>query len=336
MNQVSNLKTLSNEEINKELNFIVSNFPKKLSKHNYQLSNRLLKIDESSVSHINLQSELQRVADIMRYHLMLPQPIRVLVTDNTHSSATFETPEVILEDNLYFIRVNNDLKYQSFKQKVALIAQSMTLFLLSHEYNFEYPNGFEKNRIHNEVFGIFLGLGFLYSHANTRHKVIEKKVKKISRAGVLNQSTINKIIAKTAIVRKQNPTWILKNATFSGKLFFFWKLFGLIINYYRHKLSKTSAKRKKSERKIKTASAGDKTSFDFSHKKHQSHTSRKADTESSDLNENYMLRSEIDRMLNCSMSDCRDFEKSYRKKNHNLSERDILEKIRYDLKRDMK
>jgi orotate phosphoribosyltransferase-like protein len=325
MSQVSKVKeirTLSNKEIDKELNFIVNNFPEKLSKHNYQLSNKLLKIDESSVSRSNLQSELQRVADIMTTHLMLSRPIKVLVIDNTHASATFETIEVIFEDNLYSIRVNNDLKYQSFKQKVALIAQSMTLYLLSHKYNFKYTNGIERNKIHNEVFGIFLGFGFLYSQTNTQNVVVEGNVRKISRVGVLDQVTINKIIARTAMVRKQNPIWILKSANLSGKTFFFWELFSLIISYYKHKIFKASTK--------------GKARTTFPSKKKQSGTDKNLVTESLDLDENFMLRSEINQMLNFSKSNCSDFVRRYRKKNPNLSEKDILEKILYDLKRDMK
>jgi len=234
---------LTKQKLNRELAFVASRLPRKATKHNYQLSNRLLRVSKHKNYVNNLQDELQRVADILAEHLLLERKIKVIIIPNAEASAVFETIQISLQENLYTIRLSNDTIYQSFSQKVAILAHSLTHYALMEKYKIPSAEVSSNNKVTSEVFGIYLGFGFLYALRNTQHKVQTGNLIKTTRVGILDQKDINYLIAQTATKRKQNPVWVISNARLSEKLYFIFRLFPLLLKYYRGKVIRSPSTR---------------------------------------------------------------------------------------------
>ncbi len=209
------------------LNFLRSNLPKKPTKNNYQLTNDQLQLLKIFTLRDNLQGRLQKVADLIRIHLEINEPIKILTLDN------IEAGKFEIIDNLNCIFINANPVTQTIEQKIAILIHEMSHYHLISKHKI-IKDRKEENELLTEINAIYCGFGFFllrgYKENNTHFG--DHKTK--SKVGYINQWTIKETIIQTAYLRKQNPHWILKNINILDKPYFYFKLRELRLEYKKN------------------------------------------------------------------------------------------------------
>ncbi len=218
---------ISIDLIASKLSYLKEALPAKPTKKNYQITNKMLFI-EGIITERNLQEKLQQVADKMRDHLLIEKYIKIL-TIPTVEAGKFERI-----DDLNCIYINNSLDLQSYKQKVAILAHEMSHFYLIYQHNIYFADKNE-NELLTEINAIFIGFGFLLLEGYETFKSTRKNKQFMTKVGYIDIRTCKRTIVQTAYIRKQNPTWILKNIHFRDIPYFGFQLLNLIIAYSKAK-----------------------------------------------------------------------------------------------------
>lgn len=218
---------ISVELIALKLSYLKNLLPAKPTKKNYQLTNKMFFI-EGRINERNLQDKLQQVADKMRDHLLIDKYIKIL-TIPTVEAGKFERI-----DDLNCIYINSSLDLQSYKQKVSILAHEMSHFYLIYQHNI-FLEDKNENELLTEINAIFIGFGFLLLEGYETFKSTRKNRKFMTKVGYIDIRTCKRTIVQTAYIRKQNPTWILKNVKFSTFPYFGFKLFNLLRIYFKAK-----------------------------------------------------------------------------------------------------
>lgn len=214
--------SIENQDIKECVLFLKKNLPKKCTKNNYQLTHKILGAQFNITQ--GIQGKLQMIADLMREHLEIYEPIKIITLNNI-DAGKFE-----MIDNLNCIFINGVIGVQDFYQKVAILAHEMSHFYLMRKHYIIKPIE-KENELLTEINAIYIGFGFLLLKG---YKVNENKTKNRitkSKVGYINQKTIKEAIIETAYSRKQKPQWIIENSVISQKLYFYFKLRKLIKEY---------------------------------------------------------------------------------------------------------
>lgn len=224
-NSFNYFNSISDSEIDQNLDFLQQKLPKKSTKANYQLSKQLLEINYYSFTPDKLQQSLQNIADKMRAHLQIQRPIKILTMKNVEGGK-FERI-----DGLNCIYINESLVNQNYRQKVAILAHEMSHYYLIYQHGIQLPT-VDENELLTELNAIYTGLGLLLLDG---YKIFEKRSGNTlhkSKVGYIKTDIVRKTIVKTAYLRKQNPIWILKNVSIGNFFYFSFHLFSLIKEYY--------------------------------------------------------------------------------------------------------
>ncbi|MDO6490981.1 MULTISPECIES: hypothetical protein [unclassified Cellulophaga] len=186
----------------KILMFLKESLPKKCTRSNYQLTQNLLHKPFSY--ELNLQEKLQIIADEMREHLLIKEPIRILTLNNVEAGK-FE-----MIDNFNCIYINANTNTQNFHQKIAILAHEMSHYYLMRKHNIK-KEFVKENELLTELNAVYCGFGFLLYNGYHEEKVeIGNKIHK-HKVGYISTKVIQETIIQTAYVRKQNPNHIMKN-----------------------------------------------------------------------------------------------------------------------------
>lgn len=187
-NQIKELVKLLHEEL-----------PAKSTKNNYQLNLGMLFDGNKSV--MPLEQELQEAANKMCKHLLLKKPIKVITLANV-GAGKYERI-----GNMSTIYVNKDLTKQNIKQKLAILAHEMAHYFLDvKQIKFSETN---KNELLTEICTIYIGFGLILLNGYKFN--LDAKNNGYSKVGYVDEKVILEAIIQTAIIRKQNPMWLLKN-----------------------------------------------------------------------------------------------------------------------------
>jgi hypothetical protein len=206
--------TIEKDDIIKFITILKEKLPNKPTKNNYQLTHKMINAEYNITQ--NIQEKLQQISDIMREHLQINEPIKIITISNV-DAGKFE-----MIDNLNCIFINNDISKQDFFQKVAILAHEMSHYYLIRKHNI-LLNDEKENEFLTELNAIFVGFGFLMLKGYKEKKTQIGNVIHKSTVGYININTIKETIIQTAYIRKQKPQWIIENVGFGEKLFFFCK-----------------------------------------------------------------------------------------------------------------
>lgn len=325
--------SISSKDIDIALRKIRNHFSGKISMSNFQLNNELVGLTKKRLEYFNsneiidfeLQSELQKIANTIARHLLITRQIKVIVYKRLDNNSTFEN----IDNELFCIKISNDLQNQTIAQKITLITQGLLTYKLPDSNGlFSKIIEFDKDMT-RALYGIYAGVGFLFLNRNTVNEKFLRKEDNSGYQNIINSVKspsdwfVSRAIAKTALLRKQNPIWIIQNSPIKYFPYYVFKFLNLIFKYYKVKLGRKN--------KAKNSKIYGFTNSNFSNQK------GKIDIEDTlELDKNRLMRNEINLLLRGTKSSCNDFEVLYRRKYQHLNEEDVLDKILYDLKRDMR
>ena len=226
--------SLTSEDIEKKLSYLIKVLPRKPSKKNYQLSKKLLKINKK-VTENDLQNNLQEIADRMREHLQINRYVKILTISNVEAGK-FERI-----DDLNCIYINGNLSVQNYQQKIAILAHEMSHYYLIYQHKIHLADTNE-NELLTELNAIYIGFGFLLLKGYKTFEEQKGNTIYRLRVGYIETPIVKKVIIRTAYIRKQNPIWILKNIGLVNVPYFTIKLFKLIRYYYQVKYKRITKK----------------------------------------------------------------------------------------------
>ena len=86
----------SSKSLEEKLAYLYTHLPRKPTRNNYQLSNKLLQANTKGAIG-DLQQKLQLIADKMRDHLLIKKDIKILTISNI-SGGKFEQIDNVLEE----------------------------------------------------------------------------------------------------------------------------------------------------------------------------------------------------------------------------------------------
>lgn len=218
--------TIEKDDIIKFINILKEKLPNKPTKNNYQLTHKMINA-ECNITQ-NIQEKLQQISDLMREHLQINEPIKIITIRN------IDAGKFQMIDNLNCIFINDDISKQDFFQKIAILAHEMSHYYLIRKHNI-LLNDEKENEFLTELNAIFVGFGFLLLKGYKEKETQIGNVINKNTLGYINLKTIKETIIQTAYIRKQKPQWIIKNASFGDKLFFYIKLNKLIKQYKQSK-----------------------------------------------------------------------------------------------------
>ncbi|MFV8354776.1 hypothetical protein ACNQGB_01155 [Flavobacterium sp. XS1P32] len=212
----------SKNEVSEIVWFLKNNLSKKPTQLNYQLTHYYFNA-QFNIS-IDIEKKLQTIADLMRIHLLITEPIKVILLSNI-DAGKFQTI-----DGLNCIFINASTVNQTFKQKVAILAHEMSHYQLIIKHGIEKKSE-KENELLTEINAIYCGFGFLLLEGYKFNEV--KKGNEIfkSKVGYIDTKVVKEAIVQTAYIRKQKPQWIIDNVQFNYKLYFYFRLFKLFIVY---------------------------------------------------------------------------------------------------------
>ncbi|BDD08056.1 hypothetical protein FUAX_04880 [Fulvitalea axinellae] len=206
---------IGHAEIERTVQFLKERLPKKCTLYNYQLSHEMLGAQYLITQ--NVERKLQRIADMMREHLLIEEPIRIMMIDHI-GAGKFE-----MIDNLSCIFINSDTLTQNFHQKVAILAHEMCHYYLIRKHGIIKEID-KENELLTEIGSVYIGFGFLLLKGYEENKIESGKKITTSRVGYISTEVVRKSIVSTAYARKQQPKWIVKNAGLAHKPYFYFKL----------------------------------------------------------------------------------------------------------------
>jgi len=215
---------IDKQKIKAELNFLKKRLPKKCTKYNYQLLNTFLTSKIEFGMHI--QEKLQKVADAMREHLLIKEPIKIITIKNI-DAGKFETI-----GNLNCIYINENTSTQDFFQKTAILAHEMSHYYLIRKHGIIRKNENE-NELLTEIATIYCGFGLILFEGYKNIKSDRGNYSLESKVGYINTNTIKEAIIQTAYLRKQNPEFIMNNLNLNmfDKLIIRWRFRELTKKY---------------------------------------------------------------------------------------------------------
>lgn len=219
---------ITTKDIKDYLSELKSRLPQKSTKNNYQLP--ISYFNSFFEEYESLQFKLQKVADKMREHLFIAEPIKVLTMQNV-DAGKFE-----MIDNLNCIYVNNNLRYHTLNQKIAILAHEMSHYYLMRKHNIVKPIERE-NELLTELNAVYCGFGLLLSQGYEVNETRELNKVTSTKVGYIKVKIIKRAIVETAFIRKQKPHWIVNNVHLLEKLSYYIQLRPLFKEYKRVKKS---------------------------------------------------------------------------------------------------
>jgi len=196
---------LTTEQIREKIGFLRSQLPQKLTGKNYQLTYKHIGIPApKKVKQPELQSVLQQAADHMCAHLLIARPVRILLLDNVPAGKFQQI------DGLPCIFVNSDMTAQNIWQKIAIVAHELSHYYLIHQHRIWLDDELE-NELLTEVNAVLTGFGFLLHKGYSSYLVRRSSGNTTSKVGYIDIDSVKRIILQTAIERRQQPLWVIKN-----------------------------------------------------------------------------------------------------------------------------
>ena len=229
---------LQRSDVQEQIRFLRQRLPRRATAKNYQLT--LAMVKKATWRSANLQEHLQRMADLLCKHLRITRRVAV-VTINTVDAGRFQ-----IDDGLITIFVNSDLKDQNYAQKVAILAHELSHYYLMHQHGIIIPNE-RDNELLTEINAVYTGMGFLLLKGyQPNERQMGNKVYR-STVGYVNPETVLQAIQETAIARRQQPWWVLRNLGFPYNLQSVGPLWPLIKDYYAARRARKAAATKENE-----------------------------------------------------------------------------------------
>lgn len=224
---------IDNAKVKQIITFLKTNLPKKPTKNNYQLPNNFLHKE----FHINmsLQDRLQKMADVMREHLLIEEPIKIMTMKNI-DAGKFE-----MIGGLNCIYINESLEKQDFLQKTAILAHEMSHYFLIRKHKIYIENE-KENELLTELNAIFCGFGVILFEGYKQLKFRRGNKEITSKVGYIDRRVVKEAIIETAYIRRQNPLFIINNLNLNilDKGLFYLRLRKLIQEYKKAKAKKSA------------------------------------------------------------------------------------------------
>lgn len=212
--------------------FLKSSLPQKSTKVNYQLSYEHINSKETYFTSSNIQQKLQKVADLMREHLLIEEPIKIITIKNI-DAGKFE-----MIDDLNCIYINSDTDNQCYHQKLAILAHEMSHYYLMRKHKIIKDNE-KENELLTEINTVYCGFGFFLLNGYKTKKISKGSENQYSKIGYIDLEVVKEAIIQTAYIRKQKPQWIIKNLNFLDKILLYDRFSDLKKEYRKAKKKTT-------------------------------------------------------------------------------------------------
>ena len=193
---------IDKQKIKNTLEFLKKRLPKKCTKYNYQLLNTFLTTEVKFG--MTIQEKLQKVADSMREHLFIDEPIKIITIKN------IEAGKFEMIDDLNCIYINENTSTQDFFQKIAILAHEMSHYYLIRKHGILKENE-KENKLLTEINTVYCGFGLILFEGYKNIKTNRGKYTLNSKVGYINLDVIKETIIQTAYIRKQKPQFIMDN-----------------------------------------------------------------------------------------------------------------------------
>ena len=228
--------TVLPSKIRDGIQYLRDHLPRKASRRNYQLSPKLLGLDRQ-LKKLPLQQGLQQVADEMCIHLHITKPIKVLTVGHI-DGGRFE-----MNAGLNTIFINDNLKYQTFAQKVAILAHEVSHYYLMFQHNIRIPDE-KANELLTEINAVYVGFGLILLKGYQVYETRTGRYIRKSKVGYISEKIVFEILMQTTYARRQQPFWVWRNLPLEYKLSGLQRLWPLMRAYLKQKWEKRKSKSK--------------------------------------------------------------------------------------------
>jgi len=204
-------------DVEKAIALLKNRLPAKPTAVNYQLTTKMLGKDIPV--NLSMVNKLQRLADAMCRHLLLPKsiPVRLAMTSGAGQYSNVNGREEIT--------LNAAVVGDNAEQLAAVLAHEVAHYYL-HHHGIRLKDT-AQNEFLTEMAAVYLGFGFLLQQGYA----YLKKGDSIHKVGYINKVKVFDAIVETTLVRRQSPFHVIDNLSLSDKAKARYRLDGLVREY---------------------------------------------------------------------------------------------------------